>query len=386
MSEFISPPRDSAISVSQNSTKHGPVPPYLATNVSVHVLISVLSGSHGAEDFFNTNIKPELDGIHPVYNVTLTKSPSTITEYTKSTIYPAALAGEPQTIILLSGDGGISDIVDTLHSCIIISGTTAKSYTPPNIALLPLGTGNALAHSTNLGDLKHAATRVFAGTPRAIPTFSVSFSPGAQLLSNEGQTRTPITDPLHGCVVFSWGLHASLVHISDTPANRVHGAARFKMAAQALLKDPHAYRGRVSLLQGPTGGRKVWNVLNHAEDEEDRHSYVLATLVSRLEEGFVISPETTPLSCNLRVVAMPLMTGAELGRLLGLAYQGGKHVGEKGVRYEEVDGVRIEMQEGEGQGEWRVVCVDGKIVEVAEGGWVEVLREGEEGRVAGLIC
>lgn len=173
--------------------------------------------------------------------------------------------------------------------------------------------------------------------------------------------------------------------MSDTPANRVYGTTRFKMAAEALLKDSHPYRGRVSLLQGPAGGRKTWTMLKHA-GAEGRHSYILATLVSRLEEKFMISPATTPLSCNLRVVAMPAMSGAEIGRVLGLAYQGGKHVGEKGVTYEEVDGVRVEMQEEGGDGRWRVVCVDGKIVEVGEGGWVEVLREGEEGRVVSLVC
>lgn len=271
MSSEVPPPtRDSAISVSQDSTKHGPVPSYLGTNVTVHVLISILSGSHGALDFFNTNIKPDLDAVHPVYNVTLTESPSTITSYTKSTIYPSALGSEPQTIILLSGDGGISDIVDTLHSCLATSTAPPTSYIPPNIALLPLGTGNALAHSTNLGDPKHAVTRLFAGTPRAIPTFTVSFSLGAQLLSNEGQTRTPVLASMHGCVVFSWGLHASLVHMSDTPANRVYGTTRFKMAAEALLKDSHPYRGRVSLLQGPAGGRKTWTMLKHAGEDSIR--------------------------------------------------------------------------------------------------------------------
>jgi diacylglycerol kinase family enzyme len=383
-SSAVPPTRDSAISVSQDSTKHGPVPSYLATSVTVHVLISTLSGSHSALDFFNTNIKSDLDAIHPIYNVTLTDSPSTITSYTKSTIYPSALAGEPQTVILLSGDGGISDIVDTLHAC--LQTPAPQSYITPNIALLPLGTGNALAHSTNLGDPKHAVSRLFAGTPRAIPTFTVSFSPGAMLLSNEGQTRTPISSAMHGCVVFSWGLHASLVHMSDTPAAREHGIARFKMAAETLLKDSHAYRGQVSLLQGPTGGRKVWNTLKHAGAAEDQHSYILATLVNQLEKGFLISPETAPLTCNLRVVAMPVMGGPEMGRILGLAYQGGKHVGEKGVRYEEVDGVRVEMQEEGEDGRWRVVCVDGKTVETEEGGWVEVLREGEEGRVVGLVC
>ena len=385
MSEVPPPTRDSGINVSHNSTKYGPLPAHLAPQVAVHVLVSILSGSHSALDFFNTKIKPDLDAIHPSYTVTLTESTKTIIEYTKSTIYSFALTGQPQTIILLSGDGGISDIVDTLHSCIASDNpTTLKPYTPPTISLLPLGTGNALAHSTGLGDPEVATTRLFTGTPHPLPTFTVSFSPGAQSISNEGRARTPIPATMHGCVVFSWGLHASLVHMSDTAAYRKHGVERFKMAAGELMKEPHGYRGKVSLLKGPLDGEKSWTTLQHVRKDENTHSYILATLVSRLEATFVISPETEPLSGKLRVVALPEMTAEDLGRILGLAYQGGKHVGEEGVTYEEVDGVRIDFEEDDGR--WRVVCVDGKIVEVEENGWVEVRRQGEEGRVVELVC
>jgi hypothetical protein len=37
-----------------------------------------------------------------------------------------------------------------------------------------------------------------------------------------------------------------------------------------------------------------------------------------------------------------------------------------------VEGVRVEIKEGDGR--WRRVCVDGVIVRVEEGGWVEVRR------------
>lgn len=182
--------------------------------------------------------------------------------------------------------------------------------------------------------------------------------------------------------MFSWGLHASLVSMSDNTEYRKHGIERFKMAAGELMKEPHTYRARVSLLRGPRGAKKTWTPLQHAG--KDEHSYVLATLVSRLEATFVISPQTEPLSCNLRLVALPELKREDLGRILGLAYQEGKHVTEPEVTYEEIDGMRIEFDEEEAK--WRVVCVDGKIVEVEKGGWVEVLREGEEGRIVNLVC
>jgi diacylglycerol kinase family enzyme len=387
MSTVVPPSRDSGVDFPGDSTKHGPLPSYLNTNVSLHVLISILSGSHTAHEFFKSNIKADLDAIHPSYMVTLTKSPNTIREFTKSVVYPTARAGKEQTIILLSGDGGIIDIVDTLHSCIAANVShSLASYKSPNVALLPLGTANAFANSTNIGDPKVAISRLFAGTPRAIPTFTVSFSPGAQLVGDEGRAHTPISAPMHGSVVFSWGLHASLVSMSDTAEYRKHGIERFKIAAGELMKEPHAYHGRVSILPSAqhSSGSRDWTPLQHADKGIDEHSYILATLVSRLEATFVISPRSQPLSCNLRLVALPHLEAAELGKILGLAYQGGKHVEEKHVTYREIDGVRIEFKEEEGR--WRTICVDGRIVEVEEEGWVEVRREGEEGRVVSLIC
>ena len=60
-------------------------------------------------------------------------------------------------------------------------------------------------------------------------------------------------------------------------------------------------------------------------------------------------------------------------RILGMAFAGGKHIGEKAVGYQSIEGLRIEFDEPDGQ--WRRVCVDGRIIRVGEGGWVEVRRE-----------
>jgi len=67
------------------------------------------------------------------------------------------------------------------------------------------------------------------------------------------------------------------------------------------------------------------------------------------------------------------MSGDEVMRVMTLAYQDGKHVEEDVVGYEDVEAVRIEFKEEEKR--WRRVCVDGKIVVVEAGGWVEVRKE-----------
>lgn len=104
--------------------------------------------------------------------------------------------------------------------------------------------------------------------------------------------------------------------------------------------------------------------------------YVLCTLVSNLEENFNISPSSKPLDGKLRLVSIGAVPVEEVVRVLGLAYQGGKHVesgdGKGVVGYEVVKGLRIEFEEDEGM--WRRVCVDGKIFECPKGGLMEVRR------------
>ena len=68
-------------------------------------------------------------------------------------------------------------------------------------------------------------------------------------------------------------------------------------------------------------------------------------------------------------------SGEDAMRIMGLAYQGGKHVDDPAVRYEAIDGLRIEFQGVEKESKWRRICVDGKIVRVEEDGWVEVRKE-----------
>ena len=71
-------------------------------------------------------------------------------------------------------------------------------------------------------------------------------------------------------------------------------------------------------------------------------------------------------------------------KLMELAYQGGGHVEEHEVSYEEVDGVRLDFSHGEVEERWRRVCVDGKIFVVDAGGTVEVTKAGNS--LLGLLC
>ena len=88
------------------------------------------------------------------------------------------------------------------------------------------------------------------------------------------------------------------------------------------------------------------------------------------------------------------MSAKSVIQAMDAAYDQGKHVGLLGVEYEGdgVEGIRVQVDEedyvpeGEGAVErgkerWRRICIDGAIVELQKGGWVEIKRipEGLQG-------
>ncbi|KAF2745134.1 hypothetical protein M011DRAFT_381884, partial [Sporormia fimetaria CBS 119925] len=336
-----------------------------------HVVISTGSGGNLAEQFYNEAVSPVLKTLdpqsHSTFHVHRTQSETSILDLTKDVFFPHANDGKTLRIFLLSGDGGVVDIVNGL-----MAQPISANFVAPQVVLLPLGTANALYHSIHEGrdhtwGLKTLASDDF----RALPIFKVTFSPGARLLITEGrdQEELPVEEnpTLYGAVVCSWGLHAAIVADSDSAEFRKFGIDRFKMAAKEALypadgSAPHAYKGLLKIYDG-----SEW-VARHFSHHE--HLYVLATTVSRLEKTFTISPATKPLDGTLHLVHFAPTTGDKAMEYMNLAYQGGKHIDEEDVSYVAVEGLRIEFKEEDAR--WRRICVDGKIVQVEEDGFVEM--------------
>ena len=364
--------------ISRGLPPHLQIPPNANGECNVHVIISTGSGTGDAETYFEHVVENyfritafESDR----YTLHTTDSENFITDLTKRIFLPRANEGIHQTILLLTGDGGIVDLINDL-----LSAHLSSTYTKPVVGLFALGTGNALANSTGLneGHSRGLAPFLF-GAPRNLPTFTVRFSSGSDSLVDEGRKAVPLdyTDDdvgiVYGAVVCSWALHASLVADSDTTEYRKYGSERFQIVAKELLSpsdgsESHRYRGKITLLKIDADGKETRHIL-----EKREHMYVLATLVSNLERTFTISPHSKPLDGQLRLLHFGVMSSEEVMRILGLAFSGGGHVEEENVRYEDIEGLRIDFEEEDAR--WRRVCVDGKIVRVGERGWVEVRRE-----------
>ena len=304
-----------------------------------------------AEEFYQKTVKPLLDSgdeCEQAHEKILTVSDKSVTEFASGILLRRANAGAPQTVLLLSGDGGV---IDTLNA--LLSSNRASTYRKPSLGIVAMGTGNALAYSTGFSKDRTLGLRHFyRGNPHRLPTFTVRFSSGSELLVNEGKDTEPLQrNDLHervvyGAVVCSWALHASIVADSDTSEYRKHGNQRFIMAANELLhpsdgSPPHVYKGTVSYV--PLLSHQ--NPAVHLFQKGSLHSYVLATMVSHLEPGFHISPHSAPLDGQLRIFRLRPMTAAKMEAILGKVFQDGSHVDDPAVEYESVQSMKIEMHE-----------------------------------------
>lgn len=374
---------------------------------SLHVIVSAGSGTGLAPKFYDAVLRPLLETLglsssssssendEASYRTTLTKDANTVKEFAKAELGgsvggTAEQQQQQQTVILLSGDGAVVDLLngasDTPH-------TTDHHILPPTIVLVPLGTGNALFHSLHKPHydsssspsptpLALALRALLRGRAAPLPTFRAAFSPGARLVEGSEAATGPPVAALTGAIVASYGLHSQLVWESDTPAWRRHGAARFGMVAEALLRESHAYRAVVETMSSISSSP---NDVDVDDGGEAGFNYILATLVSSLERTFTISPASRPLDGTLRVVRFGGRDGPGTMEVMLAAYDGGRHVGLPGVRYEAVnadggdggegeDGGWVRVTTREADARWRKVCVDGTIVELPEGGSMTVRR------------
>jgi diacylglycerol kinase family enzyme len=367
------------------------LPPHLKIGPSdhgpnIHIIISVLSGIKGARKFFQTVLRPFLAFFEiNHYEVHETSSERSILELARFTLYPRAKQSIPQTVLLLSGDGGLVDLIRGFSIELGGGGDDDDAVSlleRPCVALIPQGTGNALANSTGILSREvFGLDSLVRGTPHPLPTFTATFSPGALFSVNEGQGREEMPKSssekhypqVSGAVVLSWGLHAALVADSDTAEYRKFGPDRFKMAAQELLyphdgSPTHRYHGTITVTTKIEG--------KEGEDEQrfqsSEHMYVLVTMVSQLEKGFTISPASTPLDGQLRLLYFGPMAPQEAMNLMTLAYQNGRHVQNEVIRYEAIESIRVHLKEVDER--WRRLCLDGQVIVVEEDGWVEVHR------------
>ncbi|KAJ6790166.1 hypothetical protein PWT90_08433 [Aphanocladium album] len=364
----------------------------------VDYVVSTKAGTGRALQFWEAVLRPLLRSASQSLaqdtepdRVVVTESDDCVREYARG-----EHAAGPRTVVLLSGDGGVVDLLNSSEH-----PPTSQGATLPTIVLIPLGTGNALFNSlhkpllTGPSELVLALRTLLNGVAAPLPTFKASFPPGSRIVKymskeTSGGAETPKSETaaqeqlyrqetevghLYGSIVASYGFHASIVYESDTPAYRAHGSARFGMVAQELLKESHQYRAAIEIRRPGKEAALLERIAR------DKHAYVLSTLVSNLERTFTISPASRPLDGQLRLVHFEPVGPERTMEAMMKAYDNGKHVelewddGQR-VHYDEFDELTIQAEDDDER--WRKVCIDGTIVDIPKGGTVSVQRE-EEG-------
>ncbi|KAG7818173.1 hypothetical protein KL928_003174 [Ogataea angusta] len=200
-----------------------PVPPLLQAP-NIVVLDSVKSGNRvSTKDVYKQLLLPLLDSWNLPHSYVATTSPESVRSVA------ASVGTTPTLLVLISGDTTITELVNSVASTASVTLLT-----------VPMGTGNAFAHSVGLSTPLAAVQALTTGTARPLRLYEAVFEHGSQLLAQEG--AQPVTS-LRFLVVGSWGLHACLVADSDSPELRKLGTERFKVAAQRVLEQNPVFHG-----------------------------------------------------------------------------------------------------------------------------------------------
>lgn len=166
---------------------------------------------------------------------------------------------EPITLILVSGDGTLYEILNALHSA---GSKREGSFPSIRVVLIPGGTANALhstffppstsptADPTLLASLLSFLSATPRLTPLTLSQANIFSSPPAQsALGNPASSRSASSDSdvnVVSAVVTSTALHAAILHDSEALRATVPGVERYKLAAEQNATT--WYRASVNLL------------------------------------------------------------------------------------------------------------------------------------------
>lgn len=368
-------------------------------SAAVLVLYNPVSGDSTAKEFFQNHVLPRLDssGIEP--------SAIVATEHaghagTVVTDFLQKHRGEV-VVVLGSGDGTLHEVVNALSGHAF---DTARTIT---FALVPCGTANALFSSLFPPTSESPAV---AHKLLSLDAFIARSKPKPLTLARttlyEGPTQQIPCHSTVSVVVTSAALHASILEDSELLRKEIPGIERFKVAAQQNIA--RWYQSRVKLFPlSSTGVVQVYDANMKALvphkgplDLSGPFAYFLSTVnVDRLEPAFRITPQFStepPQGASLDVVVVrpqrdPVFRSdtpqtreafaAKAYAVLMAAYQDGNHIRlrykESGDISEDSDGPTVVEYFRCGGWEWipqevdekaRLVCSDGSILKIAQGG------------------
>ena len=275
------------------------------------------------------------------------------------------------------GDGTCHEILQGIY------GNEIKIKT--NLVLIPLGTANALYHST------HSSSTLDKDSVDYKLLSIKSYLSKQSSYLNLNTANVYIDDKPHqiGHVVVSTAVHAALLHRSEELRQTDNSINRFKTAFSEVCK--HWTQGTVSL----SGCRSYdVNKMKFNDDQEDitldgPFTYLLATTqVDRLEEKFVIAPNAVSVKGLTIVIVRPLRNlkvkqlyengklydavneaANDLTKVMFKAYENGEHLkvtnenSQFTVEFFNAQQLAFKSKSNDGHNE-DYVCVDGSLTKL----------------------
>ncbi|KAG0256495.1 hypothetical protein BG011_004464 [Mortierella polycephala] len=347
------------------------VQPSLERSGKIFRLFETNSQGH-AQSYFKDNICQLLtDGIHSkVQGDSITEI-----EDASSSAIPASLC-----IMVLGGDGTVHEVINGILLG-LEDGSNGSTVPGPRIefAIVPTGTGNAIATSLDITSVQDALDRFLVGNMAPLGVIKVSkLSQDNSIRSDRNHKETRIWKPyIYSVVVNSFGLHCATV--ADSEGFRGLGNARFILATLKNIVFLKQYKARVDLF-GPYQryDRSLREMISLQEefDAQDNDSsapsvpsrtlsgpftYLMFTKQASLERGFTPAPYARASDEWLDILAVQNVGRRQILKVLKLTTKNGQHVELDEVEYYKAKAVELETTT-KGR-----ICIDGEFMDIEAG-------------------
>ena len=209
-------------------------------------------------------------------------------------------------VLVLGGDGTMNAVVHGLL------GRPASDQPPPPLAIMPLGTGNALATDLGVPDIETAIARLLVGETRPIDAIAVT----------AGDRR------FHALTIVGWGLAADVSERAQSWKLLGHRSYSMALRVETVRSKPRYARLEVALagrgeemVQGP------YTMLLLANTRHTGRGMLVAPRAS-LDDGLLDLVEVLPVGLGKRIKTLR-------------SFWDGSHLDSPAVRWRHVRGVTL---------------------------------------------
>ncbi|QLL34844.1 hypothetical protein HG536_0H02190 [Torulaspora globosa] len=267
VTRFVGPVRVSFELEAVPATTRSDVPPVATGELVVIDSTASGKGRTAQDDFYQIVIGPVFEKLNLHHTLIKTTSRDSISSYARTLD-----TGRSYTVMLLSGDTSISELINNLPQRFCGSELSVLPF--------PLGSGNAWASSLGFLDPAETLHSFLTGSlsSKHFPLYRAVFPNGYSIVF---------------FIILSLGFHANMLHACEAPEYKRMGNERFREAGGRVL-------AQYDLDLGITAGGLT-----------NSYSYFALINTPNLEPAYTPSPQSNPLRHELHVLAYSSSLGKD---------------------------------------------------------------------------